>query len=202
MKLRSAILIMGLVLAGCAGTGVTLFPGEKSSDGNQAPTGSVAVLDPESGGDVAVLDQANSRSGVNRRRVSVKTMSAAQLESRYGDLLSTLPQKPRLFVLYFKEGSTDLVDESNALIPELFNEVKARPGVDVQVVGHTDRVGSEGDNDQLSKRRAEEIKALLAARGLDASLVRATGRGERELREPTEDEIASSLNRRVEVLIK
>jgi outer membrane protein OmpA-like peptidoglycan-associated protein len=107
-----------------------------------------------------------------------------------------------LFILYFKEGTADLVDESSALLPDLFAEVKTRPGVDIQIVGHTDTVGQEADNDQLSIKRASEVKIMLAQMGLDGEVIRATGRGERELRDQTPDETTSALNRRVEVYVK
>ncbi len=202
MHLRPALAFALLVLTGCAATGVSMLPGEIGADGKQRDTGAVAVLDPETGADVAVLDQANSKSGVRQRHVSMKAMTPEKLNARYGALLATLPQPPRLFILYFKEGTTDLVDESSALLPDLFAEVKTRPGADIQIVGHTDTVGQEADNDQLSIKRASEVKVMLAQMGLDGEIIRATGRGERELRDQTPDETASALNRRVEVYVK
>lgn len=160
------------------------------------------MLDPENGADMAVLDQANSRTGVNKRHVTMKSVAPEKLNARYGALLATLPQPPRLFILYFKEGTAELVDESSALLPDLFAEVKTRPGVDIQIVGHTDTVGQEADNDQLSIKRASEVKVMMAQMGLDGEVIRATGRGERELRDQTPDETTSALNRRVEVYVK
>lgn len=203
MRLHPVFAFSLLALTGCAATGVSLLPGEiNPQTGQQNPTGGVAVLDPETGADVAVIDQANSRSGVRKRHVSMKAVSPDKLDARYGALLATLPQPPRLFILYFKEGTTDLVEESNALLPDLFAEVKARPGVDIQIVGHTDTVGQEADNDTLSIKRAGEVKAMMAKLGLDGEIIRATGRGERELRQGTPDETPSALNRRVEVYVK
>ncbi|MFM9851907.1 MAG: OmpA family protein [Sphingomonadaceae bacterium] len=196
------IIIAALLITGCASTRLSMFPGEKNAAGGVNPTGAVAVLDPETGEDMAIIDQANSRSGLGKRKVVTKTLTPEQLNSRYGALLASIPEPPKLFILYFKQGTSDLVDESGLLLPDIFAEVKRRPGVDVQIVGHTDTTGAEGLNDTLSIKRAEEVKAMLAARGLDATVVRATGRGERELREPTADETPSELNRRVEIYVK
>lgn len=200
MLIRPALIGLSLALAGCAGTGVSLFPGEKNAAGEVNATGAVAVLDPVTGQDVAVIDQANSKSGVKRRRVSVKNLTPEALDKRYGALLSGLPEQPRKFVLYFKAGTSELVDES--LLPELFAEVKRRPGVDVQIVGHTDTTGSTELNDSLSLKRAEQIKALLAGLGLDGEIVRTAGRGERELKVATADNVDLADNRRVEVYVK
>ncbi len=196
MKRGHLILVAALVLAGCARTGIALLPGE------QGAAGSIALLDPASGADIAVIDQPNSKSGVNGRSVITKIMTAEAMTQHYGDLLSALPEPPKLFVLYFREGSTQLIDESNALIPELFQELKRRPGVDVQIVGHTDTVGNPESNDQLSVKRAEQVRGMLVGMGMDGEIVRATGRGEREPLEPTGDEVASVFNRRVEVFVK
>jgi outer membrane protein OmpA-like peptidoglycan-associated protein len=202
MRSTPLIIVAALVVTGCAGTNLSMFPGEKNAAGGVNATGAVAVLDPETGQDMAIIDQANSRSGLGKRKVSTKSLTPEQMNSRYGALLAMMPEPPKLFILYFKQGTSDLVDESGALLPDIFAEVKRRPGADVQIVGHTDSTGAEVLNDTLSIRRAEEVKALLATKGLDATIVRATGRGERELREETADETPSELNRRVEIYVK
>jgi outer membrane protein OmpA-like peptidoglycan-associated protein len=194
---RASLLVLLIATAGCAHTGVSLLPGEKGE------AGSVAFLDPKTGQDIGVIDQANSRAGIGPNgKLTTKTVSADLMGQRFGDLLSEMPEAPKLFVLYFREGSTQLVDESNALVPELFDEMKRRPGVDVQVVGHTDTVGDPTSNDTLSVKRAEQVREMLVSMGMGPQIVRATGRGEREPLEPTGDEVASVFNRRVEVFVK
>jgi OOP family OmpA-OmpF porin len=54
-------------------------------------------------------------------------------------------------------------------------------GVDLQAItaiGHTDRLGSEGYNQTLSKRRAEAVKSYLVAKGIQSDRVRTEGMGE------------------------
>jgi outer membrane protein OmpA-like peptidoglycan-associated protein len=190
-----------LVLAGCAmSTGISLFPGEKNQDGVQNPTGAVVVLDPGAGTDIKVIDQANSKSGINGTRVSVKAVSPETLQAKYGDLLDTLPSQPKPFLLYFKTGSTELVDPT--ALDRVFAEIKARAGADVQIVGHTDTTGDDKLNERVSGERAEAIKALLVSRGLDAALVRTAGRGERELLVKTADNVDNAENRRVEIIVR
>ena len=77
-----------------------------------------------------------------------------------------------------------------------------RAGPPVEGTGHTDPVGSEGDNDRLSLQRAEEVLGWLASQGFDRSLMSATGRGERELKQLTIDNFSSAANRRVEVIVR
>ena len=113
-----------------------------------------------------------------------------------------MPPPSKSFTLYFVEGTTDLTPESRPVLDELRAEIGRRPGVDVEVTGHTDTVGSADDNDRLSQRRAEQILDLLATVGIDRTLMTAVGRGERDLREPTMDNVENALNRRVEVLVR
>ena len=67
------------------------------------------------------------------------------------------------------------------------------------VIGHTDRSGSDGYNDSLSRRRAEAVAARLQATGLNASALTVSGRGESEPKVVTADGERNPTNRRVEV---
>jgi outer membrane protein OmpA-like peptidoglycan-associated protein len=77
-----------------------------------------------------------------------------------------------------------------------------RSGPHVEVTGHTDTVGSEEDNDRLSAERAAQVLNWLVSQGFDRSLMSAVGRGERELKQPTIDNIDMPANRRVEVIVR
>ena len=67
------------------------------------------------------------------------------------------------------------------------------------VIGHTDRSGSDGYNDSLSRRRAEAVAARLQTTGLNASALTVSGRGESEPKVVTADGERNPTNRRVEV---
>ena len=88
------------------------------------------------------------------------------------------------------------------MLAALRAEIAARTGPEVEVIGHTDTVGGTEDNDILSTRRAEEVLNWLASQGFDKSIMSAVGRGERELKEPTVDNISNAANRRVEVIVR
>ena len=70
------------------------------------------------------------------------------------------------------------------------------------VVGHTDAVGSSTFNDELARKRADAVKAMLIRRGVPADDIVAVGRGKRELLVPTPDGIAEPRNRRVEIVVR
>jgi len=72
----------------------------------------------------------------------------------------------------------------------------------VHVVGHTDSVGSDSYNQQLSERRAQSVGDYLVSRGVPRDRMRTEGRGEREPRATNATEAGRQLNRRVEIFVK
>ena len=50
----------------------------------------------------------------------------------------------------------------------------------VLVVGHTDRLGGDTYNLELSRKRAETVRALLVSNGMNTALIRTAGKGEAE----------------------
>ncbi len=71
----------------------------------------------------------------------------------------------------------------------------------VRVVGHTDSVGSDQYNQDLSERRAFAVSDYLANRGVDPRRLTAEGRGEREPRASNATDAGRQLNRRVEIFV-
>ena len=52
------------------------------------------------------------------------------------------------------------------------------PSMVIEIGGHTDNVGSEALNQQLSQKRAQAVVDYMILAGLDASRLRAKGYGE------------------------
>jgi outer membrane protein OmpA-like peptidoglycan-associated protein len=188
-------LYLSFALAGCAHSSMVLLPDE---DGGH---GQVAIL--ESGGKPSetIVGEANSRASLGGSP-AIRALGARGLKPNEAALVSDLPPPAKSFTLYFLEGTTEMTPESAPVLDELRAEIAKRPGAEVQVTGHTDTVGSETDNDALSEKRAEEILNLLASKGFDRSIMSSVGRGERELKVPTADNVSSPTNRRVEVIVR
>lgn len=84
---------------------------------------------------------------------------------------------------------------------ELAASLNKYPNSDVLIVGHTDSQGDDAYNQGLSYRRSNSASAYLQARGVAASRIRTSGRGESEPKASNSTESGMQQNRRVEVAI-
>lgn len=71
----------------------------------------------------------------------------------------------------------------------------------IDVIGHTDSVGSDRYNLDLSQRRADSVAGFLVRRGVAPGRVAAFGRGETQPIDTNETEAGRARNRRVELVI-
>lgn len=196
MLLRGLVIAALSALVACAHSSVVLLPDE---DGGH---GQVAIL--ESGGKAGetIVGEADSRATLGNPHPSVKPLGPRGLNASESMLVDALPPPAKSFTLYFLEGTTEMTPESLPVLDELRAEIAKRKGAEIQVTGHTDTVGSDADNDALSQRRAEEVLNFLVSKGFDRSIMSAVGRGERELKVPTADNVPNPINRRVEVIVR
>jgi OmpA-OmpF porin, OOP family len=132
----------------------------------------------------------------------VKTLSETDSERLFGEVLAALPSAPEHFVLNFQFDSDELTAESKALLPQVLNAVKGHPVPEVQVIGHTDTVGSAASNITLGLRRAEVIRKQLIEIGLDSKLIEIGSHGKADLLIKTADEVPEPRNRRVEISVR
>lgn len=188
--------IFALLLTACSTTKelVVLLPEE---DGT---LGSVAIGE---GDHSVIINTALAAANIDARgRVKQEAITQAEVDRIFEAALAAQPPKPLSFRLYFEEGQTQVTSESQATLDALLAEVARRKAVEVQITGHTDRVGSVADNDRLSFARAQAVRDMLAQLGLQSDFIRAVGRGEREPLVPTPDEQPEPRNRRVEVIVR
>ena len=83
----------------------------------------------------------------------------------------TLPE------LYFEQGQAKLLPAARLCLDSLAPGLAARPGLRLEVQGHTDNVGNAELNRQLSQQRAEVVCLYLTAHGVAAGQLRPVGYG-------------------------
>jgi outer membrane protein OmpA-like peptidoglycan-associated protein len=112
------------------------------------------------------------------------------------------PEPPPLIsfddVLFDFDRSTIRADALPILEP-LLEMLRADPGMNIEIEGHTDWVGSDAYNEGLSQRRAQAVVEWLVSRGIARERIAAVGRGESEPVATNATASGRQLNRRVEV---
>lgn len=125
-----------------------------------------------------------------------------QPETTVQETAAPAPTESTSTVLYFPLNSERLSDSALAALDELVKYIKSSGNVTITINGHTDRLGSDDYNMNLSLRRARYIAKALVTAGISDSLIRFFGFGETDPAVPTEDGAAEPKNRRVEIYIE
>jgi len=94
-----------------------------------------------------------------------------------------------------KSGSTAILDEAVAIM-------KRYPGFAVEIAGHTDSVGNDQYNQELSQRRAVTVMEYFVQQGVTADRMTARGYGETEPLADNATPEGRAENRRVELRAK
>lgn len=101
--------------------------------------------------------------------------------------------------ILFAVNSANIKPESNGVLKEIADALKADSGIKVKIIGHTDSDGSDAANLELSKKRAEAVKnSLVSDFGIDASVLETDGRGESQPVADNKTKEGKAQNRRVE----
>ena len=96
-----------------------------------------------------------------------------------------------------------LKPEGKAALDAVGDKIQSKGAtvVDVDVIGHTDSIGTEEYNQQLSLRRATSVKDYIVSKGVDASIIDVSGKGESQPVADNSTKEGRAQNRRVEVRI-
>jgi outer membrane protein OmpA-like peptidoglycan-associated protein len=129
-------------------------------------------------------------------------LEEGKVKEIFSDALAAQPESPIRYLLYFRNASKNMTDDSLRLVPQILTTIQARKSTWIGVVGHTDRVGSRLDNFKLSLSRAEAVRDILVSKGVAAGSIQIGSHGEDNALVWTNDEVPEPRNRRVEVTIR
>jgi outer membrane protein OmpA-like peptidoglycan-associated protein len=111
------------------------------------------------------------------------------------------PASHRNFIVYFPFDRDVLTAEAQSVVHQAVDYERSQPGSRIAVVGHTDAAGSEGYNQDLSRRRSEAVFQALVANGMDARAIQMAWRGEHDQAVLTANGVREQANRRVTIEI-
>jgi len=102
----------------------------------------------------------------------------------------------------FASGRADLKPAAIGNLSRLVTFLARYRDRSVSIHGHTDSVGDKEENQELSERRANSIKAYLVSQGIASTRLLAIGKGQSDPIADNDSRAGRQQNRRAEVIIK
>lgn len=100
--------------------------------------------------------------------------------------------------IFFDFDDFSLKPTSYAELDRLIDFLNQNPEIYIEISGHTDNVGSEQYNQQLSEKRAKAVYNYLVHKGISTNRLSVKGHGSQKPLLPNDTEYNRSQNRRVE----
>jgi outer membrane protein OmpA-like peptidoglycan-associated protein len=100
--------------------------------------------------------------------------------------------------IYFDSGSANLRPESNIELTKLKELLEKNKTLKTEISGHTDDVGNDAANLELSKKRAASVMAYLQTAGIGQDRLVSIGHGETKPKVKNTTEPNRQINRRIE----
>ncbi len=122
-------------------------------------------------------------------------------ENEAQSLEQTLSEKKRATVygIYFDFNSAVIKPRSEKVLRTIVEVMKKDPDWILTVEGHTDNIGGNARNQELSAARAAAVKAALVERGVPADHLDTSGHGASNPKETNKTLAGRARNRRVEL---
>lgn len=190
------LLGLTLLLTGCLRQG--LFVVLPNADGRPG-SGSIHISD---GKTTTVLNKPYASAEARENRTAPVKEPPAVTRVIFNQAISARPILPHHFRLYFRLGSNKLTADSVKAYHAVFDDIHSRRAYEIEVIGHTDTLGTQTYNQKLSLARAKAIRDKLVADGIAGNAISVAGRGELDPIVPTGDQVAEPKNRYVEILVR
>src|SRR5438874_2005013 len=176
----------------------------------EAEKASAAALVQQQAAQAAADQAARDRAAAQARQAAAqaeaeKAQLRAQLLNQLNSILQTRDSARGLIVnmsdVLFDTGSYTLKPGAREKLAKISGIVLAHPGLSLQIEGHTDSVGGDEFNQQLSERRADSVRDFLAEQGVAPSTITAHGFGKTQPVASNETAEGRQRNRRVELVV-
>jgi outer membrane protein OmpA-like peptidoglycan-associated protein len=161
--------------------------------------------------DAALVQQDAARAEAEKARLAMIQAESekAQLRARLLDQLNTILQTRdsarglivSMSDVLFDSGSSTLKPAAREKLAKISGILLAHPGLSLQVEGHTDSIGSDEFNQQLSERRAGSVQDFLVEQGVRTDSITAQGFGKILPVASNQTAEGRQRNRRVELVL-
>ena len=149
----------------------------------------------------AAAQSENLRQQAEKEKQELRARLLQQLNS----ILSTRDSARGLIAnmsdVLFRSGSFELLPGARERLAKVSGIVLAYPSLHLQVEGHTDSVGTDEYNQQLSEHRAQSVRDYLVQQGINQYSVESRGFGKTEPIASNDTPEGRQQNRRVELVL-
>jgi outer membrane protein OmpA-like peptidoglycan-associated protein len=154
---------------------------------------------------VAAEAQAQQAKATAEQAERERTELRERLREQLNRILETRETARGLIVnlsdVLFDTASANLKPGAREKLAKVAGVLLGHPGLNVAVEGHTDSVGTEGYNQQLSERRAASVREYLVRQGIAPGMVATSGFGESQPVVSNSTSAGRQQNRRVELVV-
>jgi outer membrane protein OmpA-like peptidoglycan-associated protein len=109
------------------------------------------------------------------------------------------PKKIKSFTITFNFDKFILTDDAKEVLKLIKQEVNEN-NYRINLIGHTDNIGNEAYNSQLSENRVNEVEKWFKEQGID--VIKTDWKGENAPKVPNKDSKSRAKNRRVEIVLE
>jgi outer membrane protein OmpA-like peptidoglycan-associated protein len=167
----------------------------------QAARDKAAALDQQRAAEVEAEQARQAAAKAEAEKADLR----AQLLNQLNSILQTRDSARGLIVnmsdVLFDTGSYTLKPGAREKLAKISGILLAHPGLTLQIEGHTDSVGTDEFNQELSERRADSVRDFLAEQGVPASSMTAKGFGKAQPVASNDTAEGRQRNRRVELVV-
>lgn len=179
----------GAVIGGTSGAVIGGIIGNKKNN-----TALGAILGAAVGGTVGVI--IGNKMDKQAKKIQDDLGKAATVE-RVGEGIKVTFDSQLLFDF----GKNNVKEPNKEDLRKLAETLTQNPDSNLLIVGHTDNVGSESFNQNLSRKRASAVAYQLTSAGVSSSRLKVQGKGESQPAASNDTDYSRSQNRRVEIAI-
>lgn len=134
-------------------------------------------------------------------QLHILEMEAMKQEITASEMLEAINKSGSISLqINFETGKSAIKPDSEVIVNQIAEMLKADPSLKVSIEGHTDNVGSPGSNKVLSEARAKSVVAALSAKGIDKTRLSAKGWGQEKPVADNGTDEGKAKNRRVDVV--
>ncbi len=153
----------------------------------------------------AARSEANAANAVAANAIADREALRAKLLQQLNEFLATRDTVNGLIVsmpdVLFDTGKYTLRPEARERLAKVSGILLAYPTLKLDIGGHTDSVGSDEMNQELSEKRAASVRDYMVSQGIPAAMTSERGFGKTQPVDSNDTAAGRQHNRRVELLV-